>query len=73
MNKQQAEPRAFARSRTVTVYQDPITEENPEGEAVIVRALGRSLYKVRFTADADGAYTRRVREDGKNAEGVCDE
>jgi len=54
----------------VTVYEDPVTEKKPEGEAIIVRVLKRGLAegfswcKVRFPKDSDprATYDRWIKE-----------
>ncbi len=51
---------------TVTIYQDPITETMPEGEAVLLHKLsdlgdGLERWKVCFKGEDGGVYERIVR------------
>ena len=53
---------------TVTVYEDPITEENPEGEGELIRCIqkfpdGINYWYVRFQ---DGKCQRWINSKGKN-------
>jgi hypothetical protein len=62
----------LSRGTTVTIYEDPITKQRPEGNATVVNYVqtlepGRDQYVVHFIGDAENFHVVRTIDEAETA------